>query len=335
MKRRQHKMAKKLEKSKMILKETPASRVQAVYKPARAKMVPSHPEGHGGHDEGESGWIFSYADMITILMMFFILLLSISSLDEQKFQELKGAIASTTQTDSTAGDSGNLGESVSMSTMSKSEALDTYIGKVSILALSEKAKQLAASDANTQILAIMQMLMGEVDKEAIAKSMKKEAQFNQAKKEVQKLAEASRNEKVLAETQSNEIKVVLPSYLLFDAKGDITEKGRSILTQLSSGVAGLGDDGQILISSYISRMNQENPGTATLTSTTRARLVYDYLVAKKVDPNTISMAGYGNSKKLLNEVDSYGNTIDNVRKINDRVEILIRKRVKEERKGGL
>lgn len=328
-------MAKKLEKSKMILKETTASRVQVVYKPARAKMLPSHPEGQGGHDEGESGWIFSYADMITILMMFFILLLSVSSLDEQKFQELKGAIASTTKKDSTAGDSGNLGESVSMSTMSKSEALETYIGKVSILALSEKAKQLAASDANTQILAIMQMLMGEVDKEAIAKSTKKEAQFNQAKKEIQKLVEVSRNEKVLSETKTNEIKVVLPSYLLFGPKGDITEKGKSILTQLSSGVVGLGVDGQILISSYVSPLNQENPGNATATSSTRARQIYDFLAAKKVDPNTMAMAGYGNSKKLLNEVDSYGNPIENVKKLNDRVEILIRKRIGEERKGGL
>lgn len=330
-------MAKKLPKITPLLKETAASKVEAVYKPARANVGVSHSADQGGHEEGEGGWIFSYADLITILMMFFILLLSISSLDEQKFQELKGALALTTKADSGAGagDTGNLGESVKISTISKSKALETYIGKVSLMELSEKAQQLAASDSNTQILAIMQMLIGAVDKEALNKSQKNEQQFNQAKKEIEAIAEANRIEQVSAEAKASEVKILLPSYLLFDRQGELTQKGKNILNQLSSGMVGLGENAQIAISSYISRMNQDDPSKATLTSSTRARMVFDYLVAKKVDSDSISIAGYGNSKKLLREVDSYGNSIEQVRKINDRVEISIRKRVKDLKKDNL
>ena len=328
-------MGKRLEKIKPLLKETPASKVQVVYKPARAKLHASPPEGQGGHDEGEGTWIFSYADMITILMMFFILLLSISSMDEQKFQELKGAIASTSKTASNSGDSGNMGESSNRSTISKSQALEAYVGKVSIMALSEKALELAASDSNTQILAIMQMLLGAVDKDAIKNSQRKEEQFKKATKELETLAAVNQAEKVATESKSNEIKVLLPSYLLFDSKGSFTVKGKNILNQLSSGMAGLGESSQIAISSYVSRSQHENPGKATEISSTRARQVYDYLVARKVDADSISIAGYGNSKKLLNEVDAYGRRIENVKKMNDRLEILIRKRVRDNRKGEL
>jgi len=327
-------MAKKLEKIKPLLKETVASKVQAVYKPARAKMLLGHSDGHGSHEEGEGTWIFSYADMITILMMFFILLLSISSLDEQKFQELKGAIASTTKSDSAAGDSGNLGESSKRSTISKSKALETYIGKVSILALSDKAQQLAASDSNTQILAIMQMLMGAVDQDALAKSLGKEETFKKAKRDLETLAEAHRIEQVATETQTNQIKVLLPSYLLFDSKGEFTIKGKGILDQLSTAMVGLNGSSEIGISSYVSRASKANPAEATVISSVRARQVYDYLLAKKVNPDSISIAGYGQSKGLLKEVDAYGNGIESVKKMNDRVEILIRKPVKNVRKGA-
>jgi chemotaxis protein MotB len=338
-------VAKKLSKITPLLKETAASKVEAVYKPARANVGVSHSADQGGHEEGEGegGWIFSYADLITILMMFFILLLSISSLDEQKFQELKSALASTTKADSGAGagagagagDTGNLGESVKISTISKSKALETYIGKVSLMELSEKAQQLAASDSNTQIMAIMQMLIGAVDKESLNKSQKNEQLFNQAKKEIEAIAEANRIEQVSAEAKASEVKILLPSYLLFDRQGELTQKGKNILNQLSSGMVGLGENAQIAISSYVSRMNQDDPSKATLTSSTRARKVFDYLVAKKVDSDSISIAGYGNSKKLLREVDSYGNSIEQVRKINDRVEISIRKRVKDLKKDNL
>lgn len=47
--------------------------------------------GHGGakHEEGEGPWLVSYADLMTLLMGFFALMLSFSTIDEKKFDAMR------------------------------------------------------------------------------------------------------------------------------------------------------------------------------------------------------------------------------------------------------
>jgi chemotaxis protein MotB len=42
-------------------------------------------------EEGEGSWLVSYADMMTLLVGFFVILLSFSTVDEKKFEEIKKA----------------------------------------------------------------------------------------------------------------------------------------------------------------------------------------------------------------------------------------------------
>jgi chemotaxis protein MotB len=49
-----------------------------------------HPAG--GHDEGEGNWLVSYADMMTLLVGFFVILLSFSTVDQQKYDKMKQAV---------------------------------------------------------------------------------------------------------------------------------------------------------------------------------------------------------------------------------------------------
>lgn len=48
---------------------------------------------HGSGDHDESNWLVSYADMMTLLCGFFIMLFSMAKLDEPQFEKVKEAVA--------------------------------------------------------------------------------------------------------------------------------------------------------------------------------------------------------------------------------------------------
>ncbi len=63
---------------------------------------PAHPEhdpllmgDHGGsaHHEEAEGWLISYADLMTLLVGFFVILLSFSSVDQEKLEEVKKSVS--------------------------------------------------------------------------------------------------------------------------------------------------------------------------------------------------------------------------------------------------
>ncbi|EQD44091.1 flagellar motor protein MotB, partial [mine drainage metagenome] len=52
-----------------------------------------HSHGDGEHQEsGQERWLLTYADMITLLLVLFIVLYAISTIDQAKYQEFKQSV---------------------------------------------------------------------------------------------------------------------------------------------------------------------------------------------------------------------------------------------------
>lgn len=59
----------------------------------RRKSHAAHGDGGGGHGGGEERWMASYMDMVTVLMCLFIVLYAMSTVDAEKWENLKLSLA--------------------------------------------------------------------------------------------------------------------------------------------------------------------------------------------------------------------------------------------------
>lgn len=331
------------------LKQTAASNISVVYNGSHArKSFENHAEaaGGGGHGEGDGTWIFSYADMITILMMFFILLLSISSLDVQKFEELKGAIASTSGKPSAnqnageagnLGNSGNAGENSSPTTSGTNPDEKTGVGRSRFLTepgvgnvpfrlLAEKAAEFAASDKNAQLIAAIQTLMSAVDSQALSKGAKQTEMFEELREKLSRMQNAMRDDAAIGQRKKQEMKIAFTTKELFDARKNLTEKGRQTFSLLAKSILELDPFPEVNISAFVAASEEPNFNRALELSTLRAMVVFKTLEKSKVSPVLMTIAGYGHAKPQIAEKDGYGNMAPVAQLKNSRIEVSIQRR---------
>ena len=69
----------------------------------------SHEEEGGGHDER---WVISYADLVTLLLGFFIILYASAEVDMQRFEQLSAAFSQAFNVDVNEGSGSNDGSTV-------------------------------------------------------------------------------------------------------------------------------------------------------------------------------------------------------------------------------
>jgi flagellar motor protein MotB len=319
------------------MKETAASKVRPVYGglSPRRRLLNRSFDGGSEHDDGEGTWIFSYADMITILMMFFILLLSISSLDVEKFEKLKGAISKTNQkqtppkssTETVQPDnSQNQTPAAEIDVFKNRDISDFKIASIPLHVLAEKVSQLPTEDNNTQVLTAVETLMSAVNYSKIEKNSKQEKEFSEMMKKVSALAKSVRDSDALEEKKKQEIKVSLAAKSLFTSQGRVTNEGKEVLMKLAAAIRQLDPFPQIVISSFVSASEELDAAKAVQLSNIRASQVFSVFVEQRLLSSLIAMAGYGRSKALLSEKDQYGNQTPGGENANSRIEISIRRR---------
>lgn len=323
------------------LKTTVASRVTSVYHGGHSQMVlggAAGAEGEGGHDEGT--WIFSYADMITILMMFFILLLSISSLDANKFEQLKNAMSMEDSKEQKTSGTGNAGVNASAGSSGtqpkgkESGALARHfaepgIGNVPYSLLAHKVAQVSAADNNTQILAAVTTLMEAIDLKELNKSVEQQAKFEKMREQISQIKSVAQHAAKLNQSEQQTIRIIfnVDSLGNYSTQGNsgyvLTDAGRTMLIELAQSIRAFDSLSNVNIAAYLARSSNENELAATERASRVAAAVFALLAEQGIPSTQLSLAGYGYLKPKLSEVDAYGNPVQAARKTNERLEIVI------------
>jgi chemotaxis protein MotB len=296
----------------------------------------SHGKAEQHDDEGT--WIFSYADMITILMMFFILLLSISSIDVKKFETLKGAIAQSKEGQgrslndgrSGLGSGSGLGNGAETGNGSAGRNLtpsfEPGIASVPFRDLAASAAEYSAADANAQLLAAVGTLLAAVDTDQIQKESLQEKAFRDAQQKIAELAQKQEKSFAKEDKAGQVINVSFASSRIFLENGTLSPEGARMLAQLARYLVQLTPVPEIVVSSFVSKSESASSLPALRLSNRRALAVLDFLIRNKVPAHALAMAGYGDSKVRLSEMDAYGNPLAAAAQANSRVEISIRRR---------
>jgi chemotaxis protein MotB len=245
-----------------------------------------HEEEHENHER----WLITYADMITLLMAFFVMMYGMSILDLKKFADFKSGAAN------------QLGKSPVIVGGQGILAGGTGVAEAAAPPIGSGARD-GASDATE--------VRGDV----------KHEQLGQLVKEVQRrLHDAGLDNEAELQVDPRGLVITLPDTVAFESgSAFISIDGRGVLDQVSVALAHI--DNQIVVEGHTDdRPTNGRGGYATNweLSTTRATQVLRWLVQiRHIPAPRLSAAGYADTRPR------YQNDTPAHRAANRRVEIVI------------
>ncbi len=277
--------------------------------------------GHGGGHEEEGGserWLVTYADMLTLLLVLFIVLFSISVVNTSKFISLKTSLASVFGNGSkgvVTGGTGLLDNDAS----GTGQQLVMPGNPVAAPSVSAQASSTASAQATVAppVPNAAQSLAGGYTADQVAAQA---ADFSAIEAAITK-ALNSNNMAGAAQFQINSrglVITVVTNALVFPGNSaDLESLGQGILAAVAPPLAA--DNHQIEVDGYT---NQQNVSTAPYPSgwelsSARASAVVRYLVAHGVAEDKLSAVGYSDQHPLYPPSDPRAVTL------NRRVEIVV------------
>ena len=244
------------------------------------------PEEHENHER----WLITYADMITLLMAFFIMLFTMSQLDLAKFKEFQQGFASQVS-----------GKEINLAADGGEGVLDGSIG------------------AQTELLKQAQEVLKQQETEDLARKIERERLLDVEAEFVRRVHAAGLARKVDFRLEVRGLIVsIVSDDVLFDlGSADLRPDGRRVL----NGLAGVLNDmpNAVAVEGHtdnlpISGGQYQNNWVL---STARATSVLSYLLDHDVPAARLSAAGYADQRPLTSNATTSG------RAANRRVEIVI------------
>jgi chemotaxis protein MotB len=248
-----------------------------------------HGAGGGGHESDDTLWLYSFNDMLFNLLLFFIVMYSISQVDEKKFAEVQQALQGSKKPQLIKEDEDKDGVVIGP----RNGALD--------------AKQLGSSggeaggDKSAEIAAAIRFMLERSQKAEV--KLAKGTGSSEKKKE-----EANKKSKYLSGSNAP-----LPMQFAFTSKeffapksAELTQEGAENLKQLAEEIARQQALGKIEIEVHteftpatINSPKAESSFADLKLSTMRAGVLFEYFLKAGIPPKKVVSAGYADGRPIL------------------------------------
>ena len=275
---------------------------------------------HEEEPENHERWLITYADMITLLMVLFIVLFSIGQVDLAKFQALKHSLntsfggASPKVNPVVSGGAGVLtaGSEVSGAAPGGSGATgaptDSSQAEVALVPIKGGTSTTPASGSSS-------------GNGGSAAAQAEQAVLNGAEAQIeQALTKRGLQDAVTFRTEARGLVVtVVTDYVLYPLDSAVLQpEGRAVLDALAPALAALPNDLSVEGHTDSTPVTGGPYATNWELSTARATAVVRYLIdAHHIDPTRLSATGYADTRPLV------PNTNTSNRALNRRVEIVV------------
>ncbi len=269
-----------------------------------ARKKKEEPQGGG------ASWMNTFADLMNLLLCFFVLLFSMSTVDAEKFEMLVASLQNSFSIFPSGGASIGDGMMVS-SGVSQLEFLDTYYNEGANSSSEEEGKDESQNQEEQQT-------EDDLKAEYEEASLKESEQM--AESIEQQLAQLQISDQVEVDSNAQYVMLTLNGALLFDsAKAEIREDAIPLVDKLSTILQNYNSN-SIYIEGHTDNVPIHNSKYESndILSSYRAQSVKDYMLSKtNLDPSKIRATGCGEYNPIADNSTPEG------RARNRRVEIKI------------
>jgi chemotaxis protein MotB len=274
-------------------------------RPRRRRRLHEEREEHENHER----WLVSYADMITVLMVLFIVLFAMSTVDQTKFWELRSSLADSFGHPLVAVEGG---QSPTPGDSSPEGPLDS--GPIVPGSTTEQVKI-----QNAVHLAQSQQAMAEAarERDAVTAAVRSLEKVRKAMQAALRGTDAEHSVKFRYDERGLVVSVITDSVLFAPDLADLTPAGARILTLLFPALKAVPNELHVEGHTNTVPVAPKYYPSEWELSSARAASVVRRLVTLGIDPNRLSATGYGDTRPLIAGTGATAN------RVNRRVEIVV------------
>ncbi len=249
------------------------------------------------HNHATERWMISYADFITLLFAFFVVMYAMSSVNEGRYRVLSGALSTAFSPGEGANNVGNAPMPQGIA-HAETKALDLKVLAQPAVAAAAAVKPTAASEPEPPITP--------ADRAEIVKTAERMQHMQQlATKVDEHLQSLVRDGQVSVTRGARGIAIEINAAVLFDpARAELKPASHDALRSVAQALAGFveplqieGHSDDVPITTREFRSNWE-------LSSARAASVARFLIAEGIAPSRVGIAGYAEFRPLVGNADA-------------------------------